>query len=130
MLVLNNISFEFGSRYLYENTSWHIKPFEKIGLIGANGTGKSTLLRIIVGEYQLSGGEITKRKDLSIGFLNQDLLSYDSQNSILEVAMEAFEVQNRLAKDIDIYLHQLETDHSEELLHKLHDAQSHFEALD
>ena len=62
MLVLNNISFEFGSRYLYQDTSWHIKPFEKIGLIGANGTGKSTLLRIIVGEYQLSGGEITKRK--------------------------------------------------------------------
>lgn len=68
MLVLNNISFEFGSRYLYKDTSWHIKPFEKIGLIGANGTGKSTLLRIINGEYQLSGGEVTKRKDLTIGF--------------------------------------------------------------
>lgn len=130
MLVLNNISFEFGSRYLYEDTSWHIKPFEKIGLIGANGTGKSTLLRIIVGEYQLSGGEITKRKDLTIGFLNQDLLSYESTKSILEVAIEAFETQNKLAKEIDQYLHQLETDHSEELLHKLHDAQSHFEALD
>ncbi len=130
MLVLNNISFEFGSRYLYQDTSWHIKPFEKIGLIGANGTGKSTLLRIIVGEYQLSGGEITKRKDLTIGFLNQDLLSYESGKSILEVAMEAFETQNRLAKEIDQYLHQLETDHSEELLHKLHDAQSHFDALD
>ncbi len=130
MLVLNNISFEFGSRYLYQDTSWHIKPFEKIGLIGANGTGKSTLLRIIVGEYQLSAGEITKRKDLTIGFLNQDLLSYESAKSILEVAMEAFETQNRLAKEIDQYLHELETDHSEELLHKLHDAQSHFEALD
>jgi ATP-binding cassette subfamily F protein 3 len=96
MLVLNNISFEFGSRYLYKDTSWHIKPFEKIGLIGANGTGKSTLLRIINGEYQLSGGEVTKRKDLTIGFLNQDLLSYESQKSILEVAMEAFEKQNAL----------------------------------
>jgi ATP-binding cassette subfamily F protein 3 len=70
------------SRYLYKDTSWHIKPFEKIGLIGANGTGKSTLLRIINGEYQLSGGEVTKRKDLTIGFLNQDLLSYESQKSI------------------------------------------------
>ena len=130
MLVLNNISFEFGSRYLYEDTSWHIKPFEKIGLIGANGTGKSTLLRIIVGEYQLSGGEITKRKDLTIGFLNQDLLSYESTRSILEVAMEAFEVQNRLAKEIEICLKELETDHSEALLHRLHDAQSHFESLD
>ena len=101
MLVLNNISFEFGSRYLYKDTSWHIKPFEKIGLIGANGTGKSTLLRVIVGEYQLSAGEITKRKYLTIGFLNQDLLSYESQKSILEVAMEAFEKQNELAAEIE-----------------------------
>ena len=130
MLVLNNISFEFGSRYLYEETSWHIKPFEKIGLIGANGTGKSTLLRVIVGEYQLSGGEMTRRKDLTIGFLNQDLLSYESKRSILDVAMEAFEVQNRLASEIETCLKELETDHSEELLHRLHDAQSHYEALD
>jgi len=130
MLVLNNISFEFGSRYLYKDTSWHIKPNEKIGLIGANGTGKSTLLRIINGEYQLSGGEITKRKDLTIGFLNQDLLSYESKNPILHVAMEAFAKQNELATEIDRLLKLLETDHSEDVLHKLHDAQTLFEALD
>ncbi|HMT29894.1 MAG TPA: ABC-F family ATP-binding cassette domain-containing protein [Bacteroidia bacterium] len=130
MLVLNNISFEFGSRYLYHETSWHIKPFEKIGLIGANGTGKSTLLRIINGEYQVSEGELTKRRDLSIGFLNQDLLSYESGNSILTVAMEAFEKQNQLSEEIDRLLHLLETDHSDDVLHKLHDAQTLFEALD
>ncbi|HRC33108.1 MAG TPA: ATP-binding cassette domain-containing protein [Bacteroidia bacterium] len=78
MLVLNNITFEFGSRALFKDTSWHIKPGEKIGLIGRNGTGKSTLLRVISKEYSLSGGEITGRKDMSIGFLNQDLLSYES----------------------------------------------------
>jgi len=127
---LTNVTFEFGARVLVEDATWHIQPGERIGLIGYNGTGKSTLLRIIVGEYQLSGGEITKRKDLTIGFLNQDLLSYESTKSILEVAMEAFETQNRLAKEIELYLHQLETDHSDELLNKLHDAQSHFEALD
>ncbi len=130
MLVLNNISFEFGSRYLYRDTSWHIKPNEKIGLIGDNGTGKSTLLRIINGEYRLSEGEITRRKDLTIGFLNQDLLSYESKNSILLVAMEAFEQQNKLSAEIESLLHKLETDHSESILHRLHDAQSLFDALD
>ena len=75
MLVLNNITFEFGSRALYKDTSWHIKPGEKIGLIGANGTGKSTLLRVITGEYSLSGGEVTRRKDLTLGFLNQNSTS-------------------------------------------------------
>lgn len=130
MFVLNDISFEFGSRYLYRDVSWHIGPNEKIGLIGANGTGKSTLLRVMDGEYKPSSGEITHRRDLTIGFLNQDLLSYQSQHNILHVAMEAFEEQNRLSDEIDNLIKQLETDHSEDLLHRLHDAQTHFEALD
>jgi ATP-binding cassette, subfamily F, member 3 len=130
MLVLNNISFEFGSRYLYRDTSWHIKPFEKIGLIGANGTGKSTLLRVIVGEYQVTGGNITRRKDLSIGFLNQDLLSYQTSDSILKVAMEAFERANQLHDQIEEIIAKLEDDHSEDTLHKLHELQSEYESLD
>ena len=130
MLVLNNITFEFGSRALYENTSWHIKPNEKIGLIGLNGTGKSTLLRIISGEYQLSGGEMTGRKDISIGFLNQDLLSYQSKENILHVAMEAFERENELNDKIHKALEQMEYDHSEKLQHLLHDLQHEFEVLD
>lgn len=130
MLVLNNISFEFGSRYLYKDTSWHIKPGEKIGLIGANGTGKSTLLRVIVGEYQVTGGNITRRKDLTIGFLNQDLLSYQTSDSILLVAMQAFERANELQALIEKTLHEMENDHSEEILHKLHDYQTEFENLD
>jgi len=130
MLVLNNISFEFGSRYLYKDTSWHIKPNEKYGLIGANGTGKSTLLRIITGEYRLSGGEISGRKNLSMGFLNQDLLSYESDNTILHVAMEAFEKENRLHDMIAELLVKLEHDHSDAVLNKLHDAQMEYEAMD
>jgi ATP-binding cassette subfamily F protein 3 len=130
MLVLNNITFEFGSRALYDQAFWHIKPNEKIGLIGANGTGKSTLLRIINGEYQLSGGEISGRRDVSIAFLNQDLLSYQSDDNILKVAMEAFEVQNRLHDEIQIILDKLEYDHSEATLNKLHDLQHEFEVLD
>lgn len=101
MLVLNNISFDFGGRYLYHDAFWHIKPNQKIGLIGANGTGKSTLLRIINGEYTLTGGEITGRKDLTVGFLNQDLLSYESDKSILDVALEVFERENILHQKIE-----------------------------
>jgi ATP-binding cassette subfamily F protein 3 len=129
MLVLNNITFEFGSRALFKDTSWHIKPGEKIGLIGRNGTGKSTLLRIISKEYSLSGGEITGRKDMSIGFLNQDLLSYESDDSILEVAMQAFEKELILEKKIEALLVELEHNHDEKLLHNLHDWQHEFEVL-
>lgn len=130
MLVLNNISFDFGGRYLYQDAHWHIKPNQKIGLIGANGTGKSTLLRIINKEYQLTGGEITGRRDLTIGFLNQDLLSYESEKSILDVAMEVFERENILHEKIENILKRLETEHGEELLNELYFLQSEFESLD
>ena len=67
-----------------------IKPNDKIGLIGLNGRGKSTLLKIINGEITIDKGSISKAKDCTIGFLNQDLLSYQSDDAILTVAMEAF----------------------------------------
>jgi ATP-binding cassette subfamily F protein 3 len=90
MLSISNLNFYFGSRALYEGANLHIKPKAKIGLIGANGTGKSTLLRLISGEYTPDGGNISKSGDCTIGFLNQDLLSYQTDDSILEVAMQAF----------------------------------------
>ena len=130
MFVLQQISFEFGSRTLFSELNWHIRPQEKIGLIGANGTGKSTLLRIISGEYSPGSGNISKRNDLVLGFLNQDLLSYLSDKSILDVAMEAFEKANKLHEEIEIILHKLETDHSDQILDKLHRLQSEYEALD
>src|SRR3954465_5800831 len=121
MLTVNNIYFEFGGRYLYKNATCQINPGEKIGLVGLNGTGKSTLLRIINGEYQLEAGEIAKIKNLSIGFLNQDLLSYSSSESILDVAMMAFADTLRIEKEINLLLEKMEHDHSEEILHELHD---------
>jgi ATP-binding cassette subfamily F protein 3 len=130
MLSLNNISFEFGGRYLFEEASWQINPGEKIGLIGSNGTGKSTLLRIINGEYSLESGTVSKLKNLSIGFLNQDLLSYDSVKNILDVAMEAFEKQLQLHEEIETILARLEHEHSDELLHALHDKQTLYEQMD
>jgi len=130
MISLKNISFYFGSRILYDEVSLHIKPKDKIGLIGANGTGKSTLLRMITGEYTPDEGEISKSGDCSIGFLNQDLLSYQTEDSILSVAMQAFEEAVKLQADIDKLLHEMETNYSDDLVDKLTKMQERFEALD
>jgi ATP-binding cassette subfamily F protein 3 len=129
MIAINDISFYFGSRVMYENASLHIKPKDKIGLIGANGTGKSTLLRLITGEYQTDAGSISKANDCTIGFLNQDLLSYDTGESILSVAMEAFERQNELQHQIDKILHEIETNYDDKLIEKLGKLQEEFEHL-
>ncbi|MES2652074.1 MAG: ABC-F family ATP-binding cassette domain-containing protein [Bacteroidota bacterium] len=130
MISINDLTFQIGSRALYDEANWHIKPGDRVGLIGANGTGKSTLLKIIVGEYAPSSGSISMAKDIKIGYLNQDLLSYESHHTILHVAMEAFERQNQLHDEIEELLKKIETDYSEETLYKLSDKQQEFEALD
>lgn len=130
MIALTDIGFEFGGRFLYRNANWHIKPNERIGLIGMNGTGKSTLLRVINGEYQLSEGNISKPKDLTIGFLNQDQLSFETESTILQVAMSAFQRQLDLEIEIEKVLKIMETDYSDEVLNRLSNLQTEFDALD
>ena len=129
MISINNLDFHFGSRPMYEDANLHIKPKDKIGLIGLNGTGKSTLLRIIVGEYKPDGGSIQMSKETTIGFLNQDLLSYETHESILAVAMQAFDEALRLQKEIDKILVEFENNFHDKLVDKLADLQERFETL-
>ena len=97
---LQNITFEFGARLIVKNATWHIHPSERIGLVGFNGTGKSTLLRLLVGEYQPSAGSVERSRGISIGYLHQDLLSFDSGESILAVALGAFSDILRLEEEL------------------------------
>ena len=130
MISINNLSYHLGSRTLLDEANLHIKPKDKIGLIGLNGTGKSTLLKLITGDLQKDGGDISKAKDCSIGFLNQDMLSYQSDDSILTVAMEAFKDIIDIQHKIDKVLHQMETNYEEKLVDKLTKLQEQFEAND
>src|SRR6478752_9704108 len=96
-----NVTFEFGARTILKDATWHIQPNERIGLIGYNGTGKSTLLKMLVGEYIPSEGSVERSRGTTIGYLHQDLLSFDTNDSILEVAMGAFERVKQLEKEIE-----------------------------
>lgn len=91
LLQLNNVSFSFGARQMLDEVNLQIGENERIGLIGPNGAGKSTMLRLIMGEYSIDSGNIQKANDVSIGFFNQDLLSFSTDNSILSVVMTAYE---------------------------------------
>ena len=88
---LNHVTLEFGARVIVDDATWHIQPGERIGLIGYNGTGKSTLLKLLVGEYAPSAGTVERSRSTTIGYLHQDLLSLESSQSILQVALSAFE---------------------------------------
>ena len=108
LLALNNASFSFGARTMLNEASWQIGEGERIGLIGPNGAGKSTLLRLITGEYSLNGGSIQKANDTTLGFFNQDLLSFSTNDSILSVCMAAYEKAAALEKKLEAMTKALE----------------------
>ncbi len=128
MIDITNLSYYLGDRPLYDEASLFISPKDKIGLIGLNGTGKSTLLKMMVGGLQPSGGVIQKSKDTTIGFLNQDLLSYQSEESILTVAMQAFSSTLAIQSQIDEVIREMEENYRDELVNKLAKLQERFEA--
>jgi len=124
---LQNVTFEFGARTIVKEATWHIHPMERIGLIGYNGTGKSTLLKLFVGEYQPSAGTVERSRNTTIGYLHQDLLSFDTRESILEVAMHAFDKAKALEKELDLLVKEIEKSSTDELLHKYSDNLHEFE---
>lgn len=126
LLQLNNVSFSFGARQMLEEVNIQIGENERIGLVGPNGAGKSTLLRLIMGEYSVDSGNIQKANDVSIGFFNQDLLSFATSDSILSVVMTAYEKAMVCQKEIDRLTQALEEKPNDEAIleayaHALHD---------
>lgn len=126
---LQDVTFEFGARAIVEDATWHIQPGERIGLIGYNGTGKSTLLKLLVGEYLPSSGTMERSRTTSIGYLHQDLLSFDTNDSILQVALSAFEKVLQLEKEIEELGKELERTGDEKTLHEYSDKLHELETL-
>ncbi|MBL7747549.1 MAG: ATP-binding cassette domain-containing protein [Chitinophagaceae bacterium] len=124
-----NVTFEFGARPIVEDATWHIQPGERIGLIGYNGTGKSTLLKLLVGQYLPSKGTVERSRTTSIGYLHQDLLSFDTNESILQVALSAFERVQQLEKEIEEIGQELERTGDEKTLLEYTDRLHELETL-
>ena len=131
LIGLQNVTFEFGARVIVGEANWSIQPGERIGLIGYNGTGKSTLLKILVGQLTPSKGTVEKGRDTTIGYLHQDLLSFDTNESITEVALGAFERVRELEKEVEQLGKELEANSEDnDLLIKYTDALHEIDLLD
>ena len=90
MISIDSITVEFGGNALFENVSFLIKEKEKMALIGRNGAGKTTLLKLIAGEISPTRGNISRPKNLTIGYLPQHIKVNDSK-TVREETLTAFE---------------------------------------
>ena len=100
MISLNKLSVDFGGFRLFDEISFLINPKDRIGLVGKNGAGKTTLLRIIVGLQSPTEGSLSMPKDLTLGYLPQNMVYSDSR-TVRQEAESTFEEIIKLEKDID-----------------------------
>ncbi len=99
MISAVNVSLSFGGRGLFEEISFRIGPHDRIGLVGSNGTGKTTLLRILIGETVPDKGEIAKAKYVTVGYLPQEGMHVEGRTLYKEVETafgDVLEAQARL----------------------------------
>ncbi|MZH47119.1 MAG: ABC-F family ATP-binding cassette domain-containing protein, partial [Nitrospinae bacterium] len=73
MIFVEQVSKQFGSKILFQNVSFHLRQGEKVGLVGENGTGKTTFFQVITGGAMPDQGKVTLRKGLRLGLLEQEM---------------------------------------------------------
>ena len=89
MIQLSSATKRFGSKLLFEGLDWLVTPSDRVGLVGGNGTGKSTLLKVLTGSEALDVGELSSAKGITVGYLPQDGLLL-SGRTVLEECLSVF----------------------------------------
>lgn len=132
MLRLENISKIYPTGEVLKDVSWEVKPGDRIGLVGVNGAGKSTQLKIISGDVEPTAGTIVRPADLRIAYLSQEF-EVDPERTVREefwtVFAEANEIQHRL-HHLPHEMEQADPDRLDALIKELDRTQRQFEALD
>ena len=120
MLNIHNLSVSFQGEYLFEEVTFRLGEGDRVGLVGKNGAGKSTMLRIISQEQEYDTGQIATDKDIEIGFLKQDI-DFVEGRTVLEESYQAFELIKKLEKRLEDINTQLaeRTDYESEYYHDL-----------
>lgn len=108
MISIEDVTVAYGGFVLLDRINFHISESDKIGLVGKNGAGKSTILKLICGLQNPTSGRIDKPRDLTIGYLPQ-IMEHHRGRSVLEEAMTAFESTAGLEREIAGVTRELET---------------------
>ncbi|BAT52291.1 ABC transporter-like protein [Nostoc sp. NIES-3756] len=132
MLRLEHISKIYPTGEVLKDINWEVKPGDRIGLVGVNGAGKSTQLKIITGEMEPTAGEIIRPASLHIAYLNQEF-EVDPSRTVREEFWTVFKEANQVQLALTQVQHDMQTatpEELDELIHKMDRLQRQFEALD
>ena len=130
MIQLTAASKHFGPKVLFEDLNWLITPQDRVGIVGGNGTGKSTLLKILGDMEGLEGGTIQKQKDITIGYLPQEGLSLRGR-TVFSECLSVFADLKAKEREMEELTHRMsELDHDSPEYHavaeRFHHIQSEF----
>src|SRR5690348_17742344 len=100
MIQLSSAGKRFGGKILFEELDWLITPRDRVGLVGANGTGKTTLLKVLAGIDGLDYGSITRQRGIGCGYLPQDGLSL-SGSSVFAECLSVFSDVHDMQREME-----------------------------
>ncbi len=129
LLTLDNLSLAFGHHPLMERINLQIEPQARICLVGRNGAGKSSMMKVIAGEILADEGSVWRREGLKIAYLAQEV-PLDDTRSVFDVVAEGLGDASRLITDYHHITHALADDPSEHNFNKLTRLQEQLEAID
>lgn len=132
MLRLEHVSKVYPTGEILKDVNWELKPGDRIGLVGVNGAGKSTQLKIIAGEVEPTSGEVIRPNNLHIAYLNQEfdvVTSRTVREEFWTVFTEANQVQQQ-QQQVQQQMESADPDTLDDLIHQLDRLQRQFEALD
>lgn len=134
MLNIHNLSVSFGGTFLFEEVTFRLGSGDRVGLVGKNGAGKSTMLKILAGDIKPDSGQIATEKEVRMGFLRQDI-DFEVGRTVLEEAYEAFTEIKKVERKLEEINHQLvtrtdyESDEYSQIIEQLSDYTHQFEIL-
>jgi ATP-binding cassette subfamily F protein 3 len=134
MIQLSSAGKHFGSKTLFQGLDWLVTPNDRVGLVGGNGTGKSTLLKILAGLESLDDGTLLAAKGITTGYLPQDGLSL-SGRTLLEECLSVFGPLLETEKELKALMHQMaeadpESDEYQRVINRYHRLETEFQHRD
>src|SRR5512132_2810786 len=100
LITANSLSKSFGAEDLFANVSFSVAKGARLALVGPNGIGKTTLLRILIGEGEASSGTVTRARSLQIGYLSQEA-DFELQGTVWDICLEPFADLLRLQQELE-----------------------------